>query len=597
MLVFSPLFTDFEQVGCGDDFGGDIGNDQSRTFQFTNYQTQDISIVPRHSNFNGRIQLTNIKGSAVALYSMNDTISVDSLPPGQYQIAVSSHSDSDGTFQLHLICEPDVDCSAYEHVASNVTDDAVFQYQCDYKTDIESSLAKRLCISDRFDVATIVHVVMVFETIESLGLGFELPSALCVLLSFHIITLCFFFYALKSMALPADHDAVPRIVALLHLILISVFLYFKTSNYAQCDFTLFGYTLTEDAPSPYHAVPLSLCFIFCSLWYHLSSRGGSGWCPKGCKYPLFVWTIIVPLFLILFLGWWYGQFYVFANIYLCCHLLVPLMLLDSVSPFRIRSKYFWIASFMLCFNVMFGANPFLYNWFGFCSMYSLIFYFNPLFVYASCGLLCTKFKFLVLFQCLMFSGIFAFDFATESAVLCIDVVNISFMVHAICVPFYMVLLFCAFPKLRKLASSVFACYLVLFDIYSDFVVIYYFTKSDPIFACLQMAFIIFGQFAGAISEFGNGDALTTADRVMSLFGFGNLFGMSDDLPFTNLGTLFVVDDLDCGAAHCCAMSFDGVLKCWGLNHVCFSLCIFLIQYLLIDVCLDALYVQVGQLDQ
>jgi len=39
--------------------------------------------------------------------------------------------------------------------------------------------------------------------------------------------------------------------------------------------------------------------------------------------------------------------------------------------------------------------------------------------------------------------------------------------------------------------------------------------------------------------------------------------MGDALPITNLGTQFVVDVLKCGWNHCCAMSLDGVLKCWG----------------------------------
>merc|ERR1719410_256590 len=42
--------------------------------------------------------------------------------------------------------------------------------------------------------------------------------------------------------------------------------------------------------------------------------------------------------------------------------------------------------------------------------------------------------------------------------------------------------------------------------------------------------------------------------------------MGDSLPYTDLGTGFVVDEISGGVYHCCALSTDRDLKCWGFNN-------------------------------
>lgn len=76
----------------------------------------------------------------------------------------------------------------------------------------------------------------------------------------------------------------------------------------------------------------------------------------------------------------------------------------------------------------------------------------------------------------------------------------------------------------------FSFYVVAFDVFSDIVVIFYFINDNgPIFAALQMLFIIAGQVVGAITDVlgdRSGNASRT-DLVMALLGYGRIwFGVN-----------------------------------------------------------------------
>ena len=89
----------------------------------------------------------------------------------------------------------------------------------------------------------------------------------------------------------------------------------------------------------------------------------------------------------------------------------------------------------------------------------------------------------------------------------------------------MFLLFRSIPSLKPFAVDLIGMALVEFALFSDFLVIYYFWNTEPIFAALQIAFVALGQITGAVSDvFGDqNDALSVTDKVMAILGFGRFW--------------------------------------------------------------------------
>ena len=541
-------FTAYQDMQCGEVYNGNIENGKSLSFHFPNYQEQEVTMNFCQSEYgsSGNLQISRLETShSISADSFLITNSTNCsyqqvLPQGLYLVEIVVHSDNNisgndnGTsdFMISVSCSPDFTCAEFELTESaDVEFGAMFGYRCDYSANIQAFLDLDVCSSEFLTPKMRDQISNVFQVIESLGIGLELPMALLLLLVFHVITGGFMYYGLTISELDEKHDSVPTVIALLQISLLSVFLSFDTNNYAYCDAKFWSLERSIDAPSMYHVTDFILGTVFFFLWkQHLSTDHGC--CCS--KYVLWIWTFIVPLLVVFTVGL-KGQIYIFGLAYYACQVLIPLVLLDGLtgssgaSFCKAHSKCYNClksALFVFCILIMVSITPFITWWFGRCSWYFFPMFANPFYVYSWCRLLCTQFKFLMIFETLVFATIFAFDFVTNSNSLCMSAVNVAFIVQAFSIPAFVVLLFYSFENLRDFCLSVFSSYLVLFDIYSDFIVIYYFFKDDhPLFALSQIAFIVLGQIVGAVADIfvGNTDDLSTADRLLSASGFGSLW--------------------------------------------------------------------------
>merc|ERR1719361_2557954 len=121
-------------------------------------------------------------------------------------------------------------------------------------------------------------------------------------------------------------------------------------------------------------------------------------------------------------------------------------------------------------------------------------------------------------------GLFMMSFLDSSHTsFCEWTINLQYLLHSGSVPVFIILFFRSISTMKPWTVSLIGLYLLSFDVFSDLLVTYYFIEEDePIFAVLQITFVITGQIVGAISDvFGeHNGTTTTTDKVMTFCGFG-----------------------------------------------------------------------------
>eukprot|EP01083_Nonionella_stella_P196484 722940_1 len=116
-------------------------------------------------------------------------------------------------------------------------------------------------------------------------------------------------------------------------------------------------------------------------------------------------------------------------------------------------------------------------------------------------------------------------FGWKVAYMCSMIININFVVHALFIPLYIMVIFYSVKELSQWKTDLIQMYLVAFDIVTDIIVIYYFANNKHyIFAVLSSIFIVLGQIVGTFSEHCTGhksETLTTTDKIMAALGFSS----------------------------------------------------------------------------
>ena len=316
---------------------------------------------------------------------------------------------------------------------------------------------------------------------------------------------------------------------------------------------------TDFAPTLFHIVIVLLCGIVYFVWFHWSPcvcvcnhccnyhacKFGSG-----CKFFVCFSVFIVLLtywILIPSSGWDHSFFekspdVVMTFFFLFFQSLLPLYL-SKLTPRcsclckRENCRYIlclgMVSSFILTFsllvvwsNIYWDTDFFANHSLGFCSMMGGSSWMNPVFLFSSLYLLFSEFRSLTIFQNVILLSIFLLGKLSNSIYFCSAVVNVQYIVHSFCIPIYIFLLFKSLPSIRLLSTSLFGLYLTAFDLFSDFVVVFYFiVEQEPIFAFLQLMFIVTGQVVGAISDvFGSEHgSYSVIDKVMAVTGFGRIW--------------------------------------------------------------------------
>eukprot|EP01083_Nonionella_stella_P013533 38104_1 len=167
-----------------------------------------------------------------------------------------------------------------------------------------------------------------------------------------------------------------------------------------------------------------------------------------------------------------------------------------------------------------------WNW---CLMFSGNLWLSPLFVILNVIALFSDAKFPAIAHNIIILIISVFGInaeVTQSAfamMLCYYIINIQFIVHALCIPIYITIIFYSFKELKSWKTDIISMYLVMFDIATDCFVIYQFIiASDYIFAVLLIAFILLGQIFGTFATDFVGQTkaqyLTKGDKILTFIG-------------------------------------------------------------------------------
>ena len=377
------------------------------------------------------------------------------------------------------------------------------------------------------------RVLNVYGIIENMGLGLEIYEILLVLIIINVITALFLVDGLNrkysGIKLINDSVSISSIIILTQLLLLSAFVLFAHNSIGRCYFEIgsgSSSTINTEAPSPLHITDSILFIIACSSWIWLFPKWSSlstccGWAS----------IIAFSFFSILSFRSFVIWKYVMSMCYAICQLLIPLILCNITWK---RTKSF------LALLTVFGAiwTYALYRVVEFdlkighslCLYFGGLIWLNPLFVITNIYLLRTPFWSLAVFHNVILAIISSFDLVLINTNLgssfCSSILNIQCIVLSLTIPIYIILLFRSIPTLKQWTMSLVGIYLVAFEVFSDFVVIYYFIdEKQVILVVLQIAFIVFGQVIGAVADaFGrHRDELSVTDKVMASVGFARIW--------------------------------------------------------------------------
>ena len=385
--------------------------------------------------------------------------------------------------------------------------------------------------------------------VEKLGIGVDSNIMLLSLLFVNISTSIFIIFGLHLLPLDVDVNSVTSVIVVTQLLLITSFLSFDVEQFGFCGLKL-GDQKYGFAPTAFHFFILTLLSIVCFSWAHFTdcctsqnSKSPHVCCQMFCKYFVCLFVFVSPIVYWVWLpsgGWesaWPDVVMMFFLLFF--QTLLPLYLSKLTARCDCacnRRKAGRVVCFTMVLSMVFTALSLQYwttklghnNYFvfGFCSIIGGISWFNPIFVIFSLYLLFSEFRSLTLFHNVMLLLIYLAECGSDTIYLCSAVVNVQYIVHSFCIPIYIFLLFKAIPLLQPLSTSLFGLYICAFDKFSDLVVVFYFiVEQEPIFAALQLLFIVTGQVVGAISDVvvDVDDSYSVTDKLMAITGFGRIW--------------------------------------------------------------------------
>eukprot|EP01083_Nonionella_stella_P060332 157591_1 len=190
-----------------------------------------------------------------------------------------------------------------------------------------------------------------------------------------------------------------------------------------------------------------------------------------------------------------------------------------------RYKMTWFLS-VLCQLIVWGVwTKETKDYFDYtCFDWSGVLWMNPVYMILSLALLLSDARYVILLYNTILGIIASFDIV--NTLICMHVINVQYLTHALMAPIYIILIFFTIKELKQWKLDLIHIYLALFNVFTDIVVVYYFfTSGEYIFAALQLLFIVLGQifssFSNSCSDIYDHDELTATDKIFSFLGFSH----------------------------------------------------------------------------
>ena len=552
------------EIHCDETIAGNLSYPRTPFVIFNNTKDRNVLFTNCGSPYslNHGLFLKNSSGTNIQSQSINkcdgtdcpyadvycnesgaETFVMLDLPEGIYTIVVDMDwpdgwidtNDSDLIFHLKVVCDP-IHCNQYEY---NGQDESSSLYQCQLTETIMDMFNDQFCrgefgltASDLQEINTIYEMLVD----SRVNLGLQNNVIRLSLLFVNVSTAIFIIFGLNQLSLDLDVGTITSVIALTHLVVITSFLSFTYFQFGSCSFGGI-----ENMPTPFHFAILFICIILCTVWTYFvcPSISWRGCCKFFCSIlPL----VIFMAFLVIYVAndWYTWMPVLFILLHFLFHSLLPALLCKLIPhrkcPCTCGQKacryvecwaYCGVVS-MICSVIAVSFPRSNLDWFGSCFLMGSTSWFNPLFLFTSLYLLFSKhsnFRILTILQNVILLLIVLVDLvkANDSQYFCFAIINVQYFVHSFSIPVYILLLFDSLPTLNRLKISIIGIYFVCIDVFSDFVVVYFFIdETEYLFAVLQIIAIIAGQTIGAVSDVFSKihEDFTTADKVMALMGFG-----------------------------------------------------------------------------
>ena len=475
-------------------------------------------------------------------WDTSETFVTMDLAPGLYTLELVLTDNQHGDVEVvdvvfDAICYPDFWlCAEYNYT---MIYNGTSPYHCEYHSDGIEHFKYQFC-NDLYRTLNydVTHqIVAAYEFVDLLGLGIQNNILLLSLLFVNVTTALFVIFGLNQQPLDGQNKTITTVIVLTQLLLISSFPLLSETQFGLCFLNIDSFINVEHAPSPFHFAACILCAVLVTFWAHFSWS-----CTRKCCFCdvlVFLLVLIISI-LLTFMGrtvWW-TKFFCFVTLQTFLPLTLCYLSPRCQSAFNskgclCKNVVLWITLLVavICTTIAlvivhFVLFPFTDYAYDSCLARGILLFFSPMFVGCNLFLMFTKYRVLVLFYFLIMGSTAAFVVVDVVGLLCKEIVNISYITHSFFIPMYIVLFFRLIPTLKPWSTSLFGMYLVAFDVFSDFVVVFFFiAENEPIFAFLQISFIITGQIVGAVSDvFGeHNDELSAIDKVMALTGFGRIW--------------------------------------------------------------------------
>ena len=478
-----------------------------------------------------------------------ETFFMSDLEIGEYILEIDNFEYSsfvEGTYAVEVVCDP-VPCHRYES-SQNTS-----EFKCIHFLQSIDSVYSAFCDGDsNLSISEIKQIQESYQFVRNFGIGIDSNVLLLSLLLVNVSTVIFIMFGLQKLPLDIDINTVTSIIVVTQLLLITSFLSFAFEQFGSCS-SNHGFNYF---PTVFHIVIVVLGSTLFLCWFHWTPCVNKHCCadyPRRGTSALKCLSFML-VFIIFTCGW-----IVLATkqdntpdiVMMFCFLffqsLIPFYLTKLTSRcqriceseccriilFEIMSlSFIATCTLLVAWLISTGTDEHWYsdffqnNFTKFCSIISGFTWLNPFFLLSSFYLLFSEFRILTLLENLILLIIFLAAWLSDSVYFCSAVINVQYIVHSFFIPIYIFLLFRSIEQLRPLSMSLVGAFLVAFDVFTDLVVTFYFIEERmPIFAALQMLFIITGQVVGAIVDVfaDERDEVTRTDKVMALLGFGRIW--------------------------------------------------------------------------
>ena len=472
------------------------------------------------------------------------SILMSDLEIGEYILEIQNLRYSETSYAVEVVCDP-VPCNRYG--SSQTTS----EFKCVHFLQSIDSVYSAFCDGDStLSILDIQQIQASYQFVRNVGIGIDSNVLLLSLLLVNVSTAIFIMYGFQQLSLDVNINTVTSIIVVTQLLLVTSFLSFTFDQFGTC-----SRVGTMLFPTVFHLLILMIGSILFFCWFYWTPCTNRYCCVHECPRGLSSCVVSILIFIMFLCSWWlrnaenHGKTpdFVVLFFFFFFQSLIPLYLTTLTSPCRricetecCQSILFqsmclsffvpmtllvaWLLSYI--FDDHWYSDFFQNHFTKFCSVIGGFTWLNPFFVLSSLYLLFSEFRILTLLQNSILLIIFLSARLSDSVYFCSAVVNVQYIVHSFFIPIYIFFLFRSIKQLRPLSMSLIGAFLVAFDVFTDLVVAFYFIEERmPIFAALQMLFIITGQVVGAIVDvFGDEmDEVTRTDKVMALLGFGRIW--------------------------------------------------------------------------